>query len=274
MINAGAMNGYSDPTPNGVSSTNSNAPMHQPRAGSPDAAEDAAGDTDNDFDPLFDDESVHGGEAPASATTASAPAAPGAIQNGNYANTLQLHMPGSTQPPTPSGNQQAPQPPAPKKEVPILDPVTYADYSPDIFMTASIDGQVTLWDRRATPGRGVGRLEGNEKSPPWCVSVCMLCVRHMIALPDRNPPPGIFDRHVGPQMALRYMQAGEMERLMYGMSANTDQDLGKASPCSSKLFAILPVVGTLCVWLHSPIDSTSCGTFHSPRKLHVGEGIN
>jgi transcriptional activator SPT8 len=176
MINAGGMNGYSDPAPNGTSSTNPNATTHHPGAASPDAAEDAAGDTDNDFDPLFDDESVHGGEAPASATMTPAPAAAGTVQNGNHANTLQLHVPGTTQPPASSGNQPPPARSAPKKEAPILDPVTYADYSPDIFMTASIDGQVTLWDRRAPPGRGVGRLEGNEKSPPWCVSVCMRCL--------------------------------------------------------------------------------------------------
>jgi transcriptional activator SPT8 len=60
----------------------------------------------------------------------------------------------------------------PKNAPPLLDPSTYTTYSPDILMTASIDGQVILWDRRVeTTGQGVGRLWMNEKTPPWCLSV-------------------------------------------------------------------------------------------------------
>lgn len=61
---------------------------------------------------------------------------------------------------------------APKNAPPLLDPANYATFSPDLLLTASIDGQVILWDRRAhAPKRGVGRLCLSEKTPPWCLSV-------------------------------------------------------------------------------------------------------
>ena len=77
-------------------------------------------------------------------------------------------------------NGDAIRPPAVRKSAvnprgpPLLDQSTYASYSPDVLMTASVDGQVVLWDIRvpsASPGKGVGRLEMSEKTPPWCVSV-------------------------------------------------------------------------------------------------------
>ncbi|KAG8902961.1 Transcription factor spt8 [Tulasnella sp. 403] len=43
------------------------------------------------------------------------------------------------------------------------------EVSMDVVMTAQIDGQVLLWDRRV--GTRTMRLEMGEKSPPWCVSV-------------------------------------------------------------------------------------------------------
>jgi transcriptional activator SPT8 len=62
------------------------------------------------------------------------------------------------------------------KMPPLLDASTSPDMSADLLMTASIDGQVMLWDKRVAshtgPGsRGVGRLEMNSGTPPWCVSV-------------------------------------------------------------------------------------------------------
>ena len=61
---------------------------------------------------------------------------------------------------------------APKGAPPVLDPTTYATFSPDLLMTAHVDGQVILWDRRVnSPGRGVGRLWMSEKTPPWLMSV-------------------------------------------------------------------------------------------------------
>jgi hypothetical protein len=63
--------------------------------------------------------------------------------------------------------------PPPKNAPPLLNASAYATYSPDLLMMASIDGQVILCDRRvnSTGGGGVGRLEMNEKTPPWCLSV-------------------------------------------------------------------------------------------------------
>ena len=100
------------------------------------------------FDPLFDDEPEADGPTPQ-------PQAP------------------AFQPTTPVVPQQPQRPAiAPKNAPPILDPVSYATFSADVLMTASIDGQVILWDRRVhTPGRGVGRLWMGEKTPPWCMSV-------------------------------------------------------------------------------------------------------
>ena len=58
----------------------------------------------------------------------------------------------------------------------MLDPATYATFSPDLLMTAHFDGQVMLWDRRVhSPGKGVGRLWMSEKTPPWCMSVRPYC---------------------------------------------------------------------------------------------------
>ncbi len=65
----------------------------------------------------------------------------------------------------------------PKNAPPLLDPAGYTTFSADLLLTASIDGQVILWDRRTnTPGKGVGRLWLSEKTPPWCLSVCISVV--------------------------------------------------------------------------------------------------
>lgn len=52
--------------------------------------------------------------------------------------------------------------------------------SPDIVMTAYIDGQVLLWDRRNPSQSKPLRLEMGEKSPPWCVSACWSSNGHEI----------------------------------------------------------------------------------------------
>lgn len=102
------------------------------------------------FDPLFDDEPDS--DAPPTQPPPQAQAA---------------------YPTTPVVPQQPQRPAvAPKNAPPILDPTSYTAFSADVLMTASIDGQVILWDRRVhSPGRGVGRLWMGEKTPPWCMSV-------------------------------------------------------------------------------------------------------
>ncbi|KAI0636943.1 WD40 repeat-like protein [Trametes polyzona] len=83
---------------------------------------------------------------------------------------------------------------APKGAPPILDPTTYASFSPDLLMTAHVDGQVILWDRRAqTPGKGVGRLWMSEKTPPWCMSACWSADGSQIYVGRRNGTVEIYD---------------------------------------------------------------------------------
>ncbi|KAG8743570.1 Transcription factor spt8 [Ceratobasidium sp. 414] len=95
--------------------------------------------------------------------------------------------------------------------MPTLDPDTYERYSHNILMTAAIDGQITIWDRRvagSAPGSGVGRLEIPEKTPPWCVSVrssLWLGPRVLIGFLD-------WDRRAGQQMDHNCMLADGMER--------------------------------------------------------------
>lgn len=57
--------------------------------------------------------------------------------------------------------------------IPLLTHTTYDAFSEDIMMTSSMDGQVTLIDRRVPSGSegGVGRLQAGERAPPWCMSV-------------------------------------------------------------------------------------------------------
>lgn len=68
-----------------------------------------------------------------------------------------------------------------------------AAQSPDLLMTAYIDGQVLLWDRRAPPQSKPLRLEMGEKSPPWCVSVSgNSSLNCLDACPAIVPPCAIF----------------------------------------------------------------------------------
>ncbi|KZT09505.1 WD40 repeat-like protein [Laetiporus sulphureus 93-53] len=83
---------------------------------------------------------------------------------------------------------------APKNAPPILDPETYSHFSPDMLMTASIDGQIMLWDTRVyAPGQGVGRLWMSEKTPPWCVSACWSADGAQIYAGRRNGTIDIWD---------------------------------------------------------------------------------
>lgn len=105
---------------------------------------DSDAKSDASFDPLFDDEPEDG---------------PKPLVNGVPSQTA----------PRPSLSTIAP----PKGAPPLLDSQRYKTFSPDILMTAAIDGQIMLWDKRVnTVGQGVGRLWISEKTPPWCLSVC------------------------------------------------------------------------------------------------------
>lgn len=111
--------------------------------------------SDASFDPLFDDVPEEPMHPPPPAES-------------------KLAMPGSSQMQSPFFTREpaAPSIPPPKGAPPLIDAAEFQTYSPDLLMTAFIDGQVILWDRRVqTSGKGVGRLWMNEKTPPWCLSV-------------------------------------------------------------------------------------------------------
>lgn len=122
------------------------------------------------YDPLFDEpETESGGQQGQSPQHEEQPLL---ITKEESASSLSLPKPndGSAVPKLPV--VQAGLVPLSKKTViPLLDPVTYSEYSTDVLLAASIDGQVVLWDRRAGNNRGVGRLEMSERCPPWCLSV-------------------------------------------------------------------------------------------------------
>ncbi len=127
-----------------------------------DAADEDA-KSDDSYDPLFDDE----------------PDASGAASHGGGSNAVPMQSshasPLPSSQPASRGNGVRFPPKAsatPPRGPASLDPASYATFSPDVLMTASIDGQIVLWDRRVdAPGKGVGRLEASDKTPPWCVSV-------------------------------------------------------------------------------------------------------
>jgi transcriptional activator SPT8 len=80
--------------------------------------------------------------------------------------------------PPPAAPQSQPRAPLAPKMPPVLgNGVDAADFSSDLLMTASVDGQVVLWDVRVNEsGKGVGRLWMHEKTPPWCMSVSVSIV--------------------------------------------------------------------------------------------------
>lgn len=132
---------------------------------------DSDAKSDASFDPLFD-----GDDADEMNTIEMEPVKPEPevfeskiAMPGQQNHTQPIPAPGSVSQARPTTAAVAP----PKNAPPLLDPASYATFSPDLLLTASIDGQVILWDRRLnTPGKGVGRLWLSEKTPPWCLSVC------------------------------------------------------------------------------------------------------
>lgn len=167
----------------------------------PQVPPDSDANSEASFDPLFDDE----------------PDAPEGMRVGvNDVVTLPLSTQASrsTQPQLPHRTQASHVAP-PKNAPPLLDPVEYTTYSPDVLMTAAIDGQIILWDKRVnSAGKGVGRLWMSEKTPPWCLSVNAF---HFQLESDTDPFVG---RPVGLLMEPSYMQVGVTAQLMSGMCAS------------------------------------------------------
>lgn len=152
-------------------------------------------DAQSDFDPLFDGEPDADGEMDLELGGGSDMLA--ASLRAPTPNAFTLSMPSAAPPAWPSSAPTAapsahppppvvpplalPAPPAPKNGPPLLDSLTAPEFSADILMTASFDGQVVLWDRRVSGGggtgsaaKGVGRLWMHDKTPRWCVSVRFL----------------------------------------------------------------------------------------------------
>ncbi|PFH54299.1 hypothetical protein AMATHDRAFT_570 [Amanita thiersii Skay4041] len=145
------------------------------------APTDSDAKSEASYDPLFDDDPEGGGahdtEDKATVNEVPSAAAIGATSQGTE----------STQRPTSSI-------PAPKNAPPFLDSATYATYSFDLLMTAHIDGQVILWDRRVhSPGKGVGRLWMSEKTPPWCLSACWSADGGQLYVGRRNGTVDVWD---------------------------------------------------------------------------------
>lgn len=133
-------------------------------------APDSDAKSEMSYDPLFDDEPDADGE-PENGTNAKTQQSHGLSVPSSQAGPPTLAMP-SQSTTQPSGRTSLSSVAVPKNAPPLLDAANYSTFSSDVLMTASIDGQVILWDKRVnTPKKGVGRLEMSEKTPPWCVSV-------------------------------------------------------------------------------------------------------
>ncbi|TXT08271.1 uncharacterized protein COLE_05195 [Cutaneotrichosporon oleaginosum] len=159
----------------------------KPASAPPESEKDAAGE-DDDADSLFDDD--------ADGENESKPATP-ALQ------ALGLALPGAKPPSssvTPAPPTPAPRPavkPTPKivagaaASIPLLTPTSYKAMSNDILLTSSMDGQVTLFDRRE--GGAVGRLIPGDRAPPWCMSAVWLGDGNQVLAGRRNGTIDIWD---------------------------------------------------------------------------------
>jgi transcriptional activator SPT8 len=129
---------------------------------------DAAGE-DDDADSLFDDDADGEDESkPATpALQALGLALPGAKPPSSSATPAPA--PAATPAPRPATKPSAKIVAGAAASIPLLTPTEYKAMSNDILLTSSMDGQVTLFDRRE--GGAVGRLVPGDRAPPWCMSV-------------------------------------------------------------------------------------------------------
>jgi transcriptional activator SPT8 len=77
--------------------------------------------------------------------------------------------------------------------IPLLTRTTYGEFSNDVMMTSTMDGQVTLLDRRVPDNGRVGRLMAGEKAPPWCMSACWSGDGNQVMAGRRNGTLDIWD---------------------------------------------------------------------------------
>ena len=165
------------------------------------------------FDPLFDDEDADGetvipsGDvtmAPTPAINDLNPPSPpksGLALPGKAAN----HEPTSSTFPSAAPSSSStplfnlPQPIASTSRtaasgIPLLTSTEFKQFSDDILLSSSMDGQIVLIDRRVNDaGRGIGRLQTSEKTPPWCMSSCWLSDGKQVLAGRRNGMLDIWD---------------------------------------------------------------------------------
>jgi len=156
------------------------------------------------YDPLFDEPDADG--VPDSENNIQLqqihPASVPSAQAGPAASAI--HSQTTVQP---SGRTTVSSVPVPKNAPPLLDAAGCSLFSSDILMTASIDGQVILWDKRVnSPRKGVGRLVMSEKTPPWCVSACWSADGAQMYAGRRNGTIDVWD--------VRQMGIGGTPRLL------------------------------------------------------------
>jgi transcriptional activator SPT8 len=201
--------------------TTTTPPASEPMA----VDEDEAG---SPYDPLFDDADADGdaeAEAEVEAAMAAGPNGTKSKSKSPPPPSTGLALPGSTPSKpklpdsslagdTPANNDTASSTPTPlfqqpaqagpsrsglsagaARSIPLLTKTSYQTFSYDIMMASTMDGQVTLLDRRVPEGqgKGVGRLQGGEKTPPWCMSACWSGDGNQILAGRRNGTLDIWD---------------------------------------------------------------------------------
>jgi transcriptional activator SPT8 len=186
-------------------------------------------DAGSPYDPLFDDADGDGdAEAEVEAATGALPSSNGTILKTTPPPSSGLALPGSglklpgsgpgpsmtTAPTTTGENTTTSSTPTPlfqqpstqagpsragaARGIPLLTKTSYQAFSNDIMMASTMDGQVTLLDRRVPSSSsegagGVGRLKGGEKTPPWCMSACWSGDGNQILAGRRNGTLDIWD---------------------------------------------------------------------------------
>ncbi|KZV86553.1 WD40 repeat-like protein [Exidia glandulosa HHB12029] len=72
-----------------------------------------------------------------------------------------------------------------------LEGPAYSEFSQDMLLTASIDGQIVLWDRRVRDR--AGRLDMGDKCPPWCISASWSADGSQVYAGRRNGTIDVWD---------------------------------------------------------------------------------
>ena len=164
-------------------------------------AADVEMDPPSPYDPLFDDDDADAAGSPAlpdpepkingqkpphldlalptSKQNGTVPDGPPQSATGSGAGSLFSGMP------TPSASR-----PSAAANIPLLSPATYKAFSDDVLLASSMDGQVSLIDRRVQGDGLVGRLQPGDKAPPWCMSVSLHHLFHECTLLT----PGLLER--------------------------------------------------------------------------------